>query len=178
VLLSTPAKGWEEISGEKGNARVMSEFVYPLIGLCGLAVFIGSFLGNTAGVGVFRVAMTLCCDVFVSLFGGFFLASYLVNMVGQRWFGKGDQLELSQRFVGYSMVVQFVLHIFSGLLSIDLLRWILQFYTLFVVYEGARTLMDIREAQLTRYTVIASAIILLCPTAVGLVFSKLAVALN
>jgi uncharacterized membrane protein YuzA (DUF378 family) len=178
TLLSTPAKGWAEISGEKGNTRVLTEFVYPLIGLCGLAVFIGSFLGNTAGVGVFRIAMTLCCNAFVSLFGGFFLSSYLINQVGRKWFGRGDEFELCQRFVGYSMVVVFVLYIVSGLLSIDLLRWILQFYTLFVVYEGARTLMGIDEARLTRYTLIASIIILASPGLVGMLFSKLAVALN
>jgi hypothetical protein len=178
VLLSTPAKAWQQIQGEKGAARVMSEFVYPLIGLCGLAVFIGTFLGNTSGVGVFRVAMTLCCNVFVSLFGGFFLSSYLVNRAGMRWFGLPDDFERSQCLVGYSMVVLFTLHILSGLLSIHLLRWILQFYTLFVVYEGGRTLMGIPESRLTRYTLIMSVIILVCPGLVGTVFSKLAVILN
>jgi hypothetical protein len=76
------------------------------------------------------------------------------------------------------MVVLFTLHILSGLLSIHLLRWILQFYTLFVVYEGGRTLMGIPEARLTRYTLIMSVIILVCPGLVGTVFSKLAVILN
>ena len=178
VLLSSPAKAWVEIDSEKGAGRVMSEFVYPLIGLCGLAVFIGTFLGNTAGVGVFPVAMQLCCGVFVALFGGFFLASYLVNQLGMKLFGLDDQFDRSQQLVGYSMVVLFALHILCGLLSIDLLRWILQFYTLSVVYEGARTLMGIPEAQLTRYTIIMSIIILICPAAVGTLFSKLAVVLS
>jgi hypothetical protein len=178
VLLSTPSKGWAEVADQNGAGRVMSEFVYPLIGLCGLAVFIGTFLGNTAGVGVFRIAMTLCCNVFVSLFGGFFLSSYLVNAIGKRWFSLPDQFERSQCLVGYSMVVLFVLYILSGLLSINLLRWILQFYTLFVVYEGARSFMHITEGQLTRYTLIATLVILVCPMLVGTVFTKLALALN
>jgi hypothetical protein len=178
VLLSSPAKGWAEIEGEKGTTHVMSEFVYPLIGLCGLAVFVGSFLGNTAGVGVFRIAMTLCCDVFVSLFGGFFLASYLVDMLGRQWLGRGEQRHLCQRFVGYSMVVLFVLHILSGLLGIDLLRLILQFYTLFVVYPGARTVMHVDERRLTSYTLIVTVIVLAAPALVGKLFSQLAVALN
>ena len=50
----------------------MSEFVYPMIGLCGLSVFLGTFIGNTEGVSAFQVAMTRCCATFVSLFGGFF----------------------------------------------------------------------------------------------------------
>lgn len=178
LILSQPAKAWDEIAGEKGAGRVMSEFVYPLIGLCGLAMFIGTFLGNTAGVGVFPIAMTQCCGVFVSLFGGFFLSSYLVNMLGMKGFGLPDQFERSQCLVGYSMAVLFVLHILSGLLSINLLRWILQFYTLMVVYEGARRLMDIPERRLTRYTLIASFIILACPLLVGVLFTKLAVVLN
>lgn len=178
VLLSSPAKAWTEIDSEKGAGRVMSEFVYPLIGLCGLAEFIGTFLGNTAGVGVFPIAMTLCCGIFVSLFCGFFLASYLVNLLGTLWLGLPDQLEKSQRLVGYSMVVVFALHILCGLLGIDLLRWILQFYTLFVVYEGARRLIRVEEARLTLYSIYVTLIILACPILLNFVFSKLAVALN
>ena len=80
LLLSSPAKAWKDIALEDEQKKVMSEFVYPMIGLCGLSVFIGTFIGNTAGVSAFQIAMTRCCATFVSLFGGFFLASYLINL--------------------------------------------------------------------------------------------------
>ena len=92
--------------------------------------------------------------------------------------GREDQYELNQQFVGYSMVVTFVLDIVSGLFSISILHWILQFYTIFVVFEGARTLMKVNEEKLTRYTLIASVIIIVCPALIAAVFNELSVILN
>ena len=178
LLLSSPAKAWEQIACEDDRKKVMGDFVYPMIGLCGLSVFAGTFIGNTAGVSAFQIAMTRCCATFVSLFGGFFLASYLANLFGKNVLGRKDEKELNMQFVGYSMAVTFVLDIISGLFSISLLRWIFQFYTLFVAYEGARTLMGVDRKDLTRYSLIASVIVIVCPSLIATVFDKLSLILN
>ncbi len=176
MLLSSPAKAWREIAGETDGRKVLGTFVYPMIGLCGLSVFIGTFIGNTTGVVAFQVAMTRCCGVFVSLFGGYFLAVYLLGRLGNRMF----RIESGQenRLVGYSMVVTFVLCIIDGLFSLSLLRWILQFYMLFVVFEGSRTLMRVEETKLTRYTLVASLVIIACPILIQFIFDKLSHILN
>ena len=176
--MSSPAKAWAEIDREDDQKKVMSEFVYPMIGLCGLSVFLGTFIGNTEGVSAFQVAMTRCCAIFVSLFGGFFLSSYLMNLLGQKMLGREEEKELNQQFVGYAMVVTFALDIIGGLFSVSLLQWIFQFYTIFVVYEGAKTLMGVEGKSLTRYSLIASVIIILCPSLIGTVFDKLSLILN
>lgn len=178
LLISAPAKAWIEIKNEKDRRQLLVTFVYPLIGLCGLSVFIGTFIGNTAGVEAFQIAMTRCCAVFVSLFGGVFLAAYIIDLLGKKWFDRTDPPELSQQFVGYGMVVTFVLDIISGLFSISILRWILQFYTVFVVYEGARVLMEVKERDLTRYSLIASVVMILSPEIIAIVFNKLSIMLN
>ncbi|MBE6276304.1 MAG: YIP1 family protein [Bacteroides sp.] len=178
LLISSPAKAWEEIKAEEDKKGLLSAFVYPMIGFCGLSVFIGTFIGNTAGVSAFQIAMTRCCAVFVSLFGGFFLAAYLLDLVGQKLFGRLKEQDLIQQFVGYSMVVIFILNIFSGLFSLSILHWILQFYTVFVVYEGARLLLNVAERDLTRYALIASVIIILSPELISVVFDKLSLILN
>ena len=110
LLISSPAKAWEEIIEgiEKESVNVMSKFVYPMIGLCGLSVFVGTFIGNTAGVSAFNIAMTRCCSIFVALFGGFFLAAYLTNWLSKRMLERSDELEVHQNFVGYAMVVTFL----------------------------------------------------------------------
>jgi hypothetical protein len=115
---------------------------------------------------------------FSALFGGYFLAAYAIDQLGKKLLGREDQYELNQQFVGYSMVVTFVLDIVSGLFSISILHWILQFYTIFVVFEGARTLMKVNEEKLTRYTLIASVIIIVCPALIAAVFNELSVILN
>lgn len=57
LLISSPAKAWAEINTEEDRRKVLGTFVYPMIGLCGLSVFIGTFIGNTAGVSAFQIAI-------------------------------------------------------------------------------------------------------------------------
>lgn len=178
LLISSPAKAWEDIVTEADPQKVMTAFVYPLIGFCGLSVFIGTFIGNTAGVSAFQIAMTRCCATCVSLFGGFFLTAYLADLLGTKLLNREENIELNRQFVGYSMVVVFALEVISGLFSISILHWILQFYTVFVVYEGARILMNVSEKDLTRYALIVSVLILFSPTFISLIFNKLSLILN
>ena len=71
---------------------MLGAFVYPMIGLCGLSVFIGTFIGNTEGVAAFQIAMTRCCAIFVSLFGGYFLAAYAIDQLGKKLLGREDSM--------------------------------------------------------------------------------------
>lgn len=178
TLISAPAKAWEDISKETDRQKVMNAFVYPLIGISGLAVFAGSFGNVTAANEAFTVAMRNCCATFISLFGGFFLSAYLSDLIGKKLLNRTDEVELNRQFVGYAMVVVFALEIISGLFSISLLRWVLQFYTVFVVYEGARELMKVDEENLTRYSLIVSFFIIVCPAIISVLFSKLTLILN
>ena len=178
LLVSSPVKAWEEIGDEPDCRKVMEGFVYPMIGFCGLSVFIGTFIGNTAGASAFHIAMTRCCAVFISLFGGFFLSAWITNLLGKQLLGRGDEMDLNRQFVGYSMVVTFLLDIVSGLFSISLLSWLLQFYTIFVVYEGSRTLMEVDRKHLTRYSLMASVVIIVCPSLIATVFDKLSLILS
>ena len=169
-LLSSPGRFWEKEASEGEGNRMMSEYVYPLIGLCGLSEFIGTFIGRDVSTEFFQWALTRCCAVAVALFGGFFLAAYLLD----KYLPK-DKLQV---FVGYSMTVLFVLDIVNGLVSIEILHWILQLYTVLVVFEGARRFLGIAESKLTSYTVVASILILLSPIVIESVFNKLSVILN
>lgn len=179
ALLSTPAKAWEEIKEEDGQ-QLQSQFVYPMIALCGAAMFIGMLFGNGVDDFNFQLVMTKCCSIFISLFGGFFLSSYLVNYFGERLVGKPHDDRINcQKLVGYSMVVIFVLDILFGLFpSFFILRWILQFYLVFIVWEGAKVLMNIQEDKLLSYTIITSVIILASPIVIEKVFDQLTKLLN
>ena len=86
-LISSPAKAWEEICVED-RQKVYTSFVYPMIGLCSLAVFLGSlFTYGWGGPQSFQLAMTLCCSVAVAQFSGYFLSAYIINELGSKRFG-------------------------------------------------------------------------------------------
>lgn len=177
-ILSSPARAWEQISSEGESKSVLHNFVYPMIGLCAVSEFIGTFFGKEFIPDVFQVALSNCCAVAVALFGGFFLSVYLLDRILQKWFPDVVLKDKVTVFVAYSMTVKFVLDILSSLLSLKLLLIILQIYTLFVVFEGTRGFLRLREDKVTLFTLLATVVILLCPTFIEIVFNVLSATLR
>ena len=180
LLISSPARAWEEIRLEEDRRTVFTAFVYPMIGLCGLSVFIGSLLlKGWSGPESFQYAMTQCCAVAVSLFGGYFLAAYLINALRVRLFMQDDDINLTRQFAGYAMVVPFLLQIIIGVLpDFNIIAMLLQFYIVYVVWKGSRSLMEVEEKDRLRFTVISSILLIVCPAVIQLLFNKLTLLLN
>lgn len=180
LLISSPVRAWEEIRLEEDRRTVFTAFVYPMIGLCGLSVFIGSLLlKGWSGPESFQYAMTQCCAVAVSLFGGYFLAAYLINALRVRLFMQDDDINLTRQFAGYAMVVPFLLQIIIGVLpDFNIIAMLLQFYIVYVVWEGSRSLMEVEEKDRLRFTVISSILLIVCPAVIQLLFNKLTLLLN
>ena len=76
------------------------------------------------------------------------------------------------------MVVIFVLNIVSSLFSIVILHWILQIYTIVVVFEGVRRWLEVPERRQVLFTLFATITILVCPMFIEYVFNELTVFLN
>jgi len=178
-LISSPDRAWEEICLE-GRQKVMVDFVYPLIALAGLSVFIGTLFEVGWGTPEnYQVAMTECCAVAISLFGGFFLSSYLINLMDMKLFGMRDNMSLSQQFVGYSMVVILVLQIIYGIFpDFAILVVLLSFYTIYIVWIGSEKRMRMPEDKRLRFTIFSSIVILLCPVLIQMLFNQLTAMLN
>ena len=169
LLISSPARAWEEISLED-RRKVFTTFVYPMIGLCGLSVFIGSLMKmGWDGPQSFQYAMTQCCAVAVSLFGGYFLAAYLINGLRVRMFMLDSDIPLAQQFAGYALVVVFMLRIVIGILpDFGIMALLLQFYIVYVVWEGSKKVMQIAEKDRLRFTILSSILLIACAVAVSL----------
>ncbi len=179
-LISSPAQAWEEIRLEEDRRKVFTAFVYPMIGLCGLSVFIGSLLTmGWGGPQSFQYAMTRCCAVAVALFGGYFLAAYLINVMGVRWLRMPDRLPLVQQFAGYALVVVFLLRIVLGILpDFQIIAILLQFYTVYIVWEGSARLLRVTDANRLRFTLMTSVVLIVCPMVIEWIFNELTVVLN
>lgn len=180
LLISSPAKAWEEIRLEEDRRKVFVTFVYPMIGLAGLAVFIGSLWTNGwGGPTSFQIAMTECCSVAIALFGGYFLAAYAINQVCVRLFRMPNDPPLVQQFAGYALVVLFLISIITGLLpDFRIIGWLLQFYIFYIVWEGAPILMQVTEKYRLRFTLFASVLLIVCPRVIQFVFEQLTDILN
>lgn len=179
-LISSPARAWEEIRLQGDKRRVFTAFVYPMIGLCGLSVFIGTLLDyGWGGPQSFQLAMTRCCAVAVALFGGYFLAAWLINAFCVRFLHRPHDLAGAWQFAGYALVVLFLLRILLGILpDFQVIALLLQFYTLYIVWEGSRVLLDIAEAQRLRFTLVSTLLLIVCPWVIEWIFNELIVLLN
>ncbi|MCR4766039.1 MAG: YIP1 family protein [Bacteroidaceae bacterium] len=180
LLISNPAKAWEEIRLRPNINEVSFEYVYPMIGFSALSVFLGAiFDRGWADAEDYKYAMIQCASVVVSLFGAYFLSSYLINMVRVRILKQRDDMLLSQQFAGYSMTVIFLLQIVTGILpDLGIISMMLQFYIIYLVWEGTEKMPEMKEEDRTMLTIIASAILLACPPLIRFVFDTLNILLN
>lgn len=181
LIMSSPSKAWVEISQEEDGDQVQNNFVYPMVALCGMALFLGLLIGNGVKDFSFQNALTQCCGMFIGLFGGFFLSTYLVQLVGKHLLN--DEIEYGdddvKKLVGYSMCVTFVLEIFASLFAtFYIIKWLLLFYTIYIVWEGSKVMMKVMEDKLLSYTLISSIIIIVCPVIINKVFGWLCLIAN
>ena len=101
-LIMRPSVSWKELSEKRTDEQetFLSNYVYPFIGLITLVAFIG-VLFTRKGFDV-QTALKESILVFLSLFGGFFLASYLLNELRYRVFRRERDMRLCQYFIGYA----------------------------------------------------------------------------
>ena len=179
-MISNPAKAWEEIRLRPNIHEVSFEYVYPMIGFAALSVFLGSVWEHGWGSAEdYQYAMMNCAAVVVSLFGAYFLSAYLINMVRVRMLGQRDDILLSQQFAGYGMTVTFLLQILTGVLpDLGIISMLLQFYVIYIVWEGSDKLLSLQDEKRTLLTVVASVILLACPPLIRFVFDNLNFLLN
>lgn len=180
ILISSPASAWEEIRLEEDRRKVFSTFVYPMIGLCGLSVFLGSlFSHGWGGPESFRYAMTQCCAIAVALFGGYFMAANLIHHYTTRMLNVATEKSLILQLAGYSMVVIFSLRIILALMpDFQIIALLLQFYTVYIVWEGCERLLQIDEEKRLKFTLVSSVALLFSPVVIEWIFGKLTYFLN
>lgn len=180
LLISSPAKAWEDISLQWDRQRVVSDFVYPMIGFCGLSFFIGSlFRLGWSTPRSFQLAMIECCGVAVALFGGFFLSAYLINSFSVKLFGLSDNLLRAEQFTGYALVITFFIDIVLGVFPVlNIFAFFLQLYVFYIVWVGAPIVMNVEAPKRLNFTAVASLIIIICPWLIQYVFNKLTFLLN
>ena len=173
-ILANPKKAWTEITVESPRRDVLATFVYPLIALCGLAVLLSAFMHDGLKREVYQPAlmdMLSCC---IALFGGFFLASYLLNTMLQRYLHRNADMPLAQLFVGYAMGSVFLAEILFVLFpQYFLFWWFLRIYTTIVVWEGCEVILGVEEEKRLVFTGLATASIVFYPVVIQWVFNTL-----
>ena len=172
AIISQPGKTWESLSKrEEDNEDFLSRFVYPLIGIVAVTAFLGILFTRKE----FDVELALKSSIrtLVATFGGFYLASYLLNELWQGVFNRDKDMQLCQRFVGYASSLMFTLNIVLTLLPEFFFLRIFGLYTFYIVWEGAVPYMQIEEANRMKFVGYTTGLILLTPWIIEFVLSLL-----
>jgi hypothetical protein len=175
LLISSPARAWKEIGMERDKQKVFSAFVYPMIGLCSLSVFVHSlWTTGWSSPESFQTAMVACCAVAISLFGGYFSAAYIINRLSAGMFNLEDNIPLIRQFCGHALVVTFLIKIVIGFFpEFKIIGWMVEFYTIYVVWEGVPVLIKVKEKDRLLFTILTSVVLVACPIFIHLIFNKL-----
>lgn len=179
-MISSPAKAWEDISIHWDDQKVIADFVYPMIGFCGIAWFAGSICRRGWSTPMaFQNSMIDCCGVAVALFGGYFLAAYLINRYLLSWFKMPSNALKVYAFTGYAMTAVFIVNIICGIWpSLQTAGIIIQLYTFFIVYTGAVSMMKVEPSQRLLFSIVMTVVIVLCPTLIELIYQSLITIFN
>ena len=173
-IIASPKKAWIEISTESPRRDVMGSFVYPLIALCGIAVLLNTFFRDGLARNVYQPALMDMCRYCVSLFGGFFLASWLLDILRQKLLEHTTDMPSSQIFAGYAMGVVFLAEILAILFpQFFIFKWILQFYVVYVTWEGCDVLFSIPEDKRLTFTALSSVVVIFSPAIIRALFNTL-----
>ena len=174
TLIASPRKAWVEISAESPRRDVMGSFVYPLIALCGIAILLNTFFRDGLSRDVYQPALMDMCRYCISLFGGFFLAAWLLDTLKQKYLEHTADMPGSQLFVGYTMGVVFLAEILAILFpQFFIFKWILQFYVLYVVWEGSDVLFAVPEEKRLTFSALISAVVIFSPAIIRALFNTL-----
>jgi hypothetical protein len=111
----------------------------------------------------FELALKITLRTVIAVAGGFFLGAYLLNEVRNGVFNQPKDMALCRLFVGYASSLVFVLYIVTALLPEFSFLYIFVLYTVYIIWEGAVAYMQVDEAERLKFTVIASAIVILTP---------------
>ena len=165
-MIFQPAKSWDKLADEKeeeiiDNDSFLKAYLYPTIGIVALLAFAGVFF-HKKDFNV-QLALRLTINVLIALFAGFYLASYLLSEAMLRFFSGDKQYKLCQRFVGYSSALVYVMYMVLAIFPDFSFLLLILLYTVYIVWEGAISYMQISEDQRTKFTVTASAIVIFSP---------------
>ena len=162
-MIVHPSKTWVRLSGKKNTSNdfFFRHYLYPVFGIITFLAFFGVFI-NEKKFDI-QIALKSAISLSAIVFLGFHLAVFLLNETLIRWFGKGKQVVVNQKFVGYSTSLVYVLYMVQAVFPELFFFKIFILYTVYMIWESAETYMEIPEKDKMKFTVFVSVIVLLSP---------------
>lgn len=167
-MITTPEVSWRKLLSIEDHETFLNRFLYPIFGVIALTSFIGGLIPD----GNVQVALKATIISLVTVYGGYYIGSYILNEFLPK-FGVSKDEPKVQQFVGYASSLIYALFIFLPFLSDFFILWIFALYTAYIVYTGYGLYIVGKEEARMSFTGIATALILLTPAAIHMILSFL-----
>lgn len=168
LIVASP-RAWKEIDMEdRTQEGFINRFLHPIFGIIALASFVGGLWFTRDGD--LQGALKNTIINVVAVYGGYFIASYILNE-GAHHFGQKKNLPRFQQFTGYSSVVLYALYMITPFLADFFILWLLVLYTVYLVNTGAVYYLKLPAGNRVGFSILASVLVVLTPTLIKVVFS-------
>lgn len=170
-LLVAPEKTWRTLAGkqESNNEDFYKSYLYPIIGIIALMSFWGVWIGTKDFQ--LQTALKVVIKETIAYFGGFYLAAYGLFRLSGKYFGITADFQHFERLTGYSSAVIYVVACIGALFVSLFFLQIFILYTVYIVWHGSGIYMRVEENHLTKFTIFASAVIILSPVVVRMIMT-------
>jgi hypothetical protein len=157
-IIIQPAKEWRKLGEEKITyERFLAVYFYPLLGMLTLAAFVGSMLSTRA----IELALKVSIQEVVAYFSGFYLAVFLLKEIINRKFTTAN-VKRASCFIVYASSLIYMIGLVISLFGQGFqVIYLLLPYTVYIIWEGARVYMGVREDQQIGFSIAASLIVLI-----------------
>lgn len=154
---------------------MMASFVYPLLALASIATFIGYIIDSDKKFSESTVgALTQTSITIVAIFGGIYLSCFIVEKLVQKALDYTIDRTSSLKLVSYGFCIIFLHEIINPILpEFGFLTFILQLYTVYILWEGVPVFLNIKEDDRLKATLFIFFTIFCTPLLLKIVFSKL-----
>lgn len=137
-LVFNPVSEWQRIHRESTTFNdILGQFALPLIGLVAIGTFLSHLINQQAFI--FELALKKAILIFTALFGGVFLAWYLVFRL-MKYFRMVSSRELAAKLTIYSSGPLYIVSLISVLIPEFFFVHVLVFYSLYLCWIGVRSL--------------------------------------
>ena len=169
-MITNPEASWRKLSVHKNHDSFINRYLHPIFGVISLTSFIGG-LWIVPG-GDLQTALKSAIISLVTVYGGYYIASYILNEFLPQFGMEKDEPKV-QQFVGYASALMYTLFIVLPFLSDFFVLWVFVLYTTYIVYSGYGVYIIGKEESRMGFTGVATALILLIPAIINAILSFL-----
>mgnify|MGYP001157833771 FL=1 len=182
ILIANPAEAWKQIEQDKSLNVMYSNFLYPMVALTACATFLGVIMHSSGNMAypIFQQALTKSCAVAVALLGGFYLTTYLLDLLFTKYIeGLTYTKDNLTKLVGYSFVVIFLSIVLSSFFPrLNLILIMAQIYIIYIVWQAMGVMITPNEDKKMKLTWIIGVGIVCVPFIIQSIFMFLVKFLN